>query len=192
MLKKLSQRSSIRLNVRELVFTCVTSVAFGVAFWGWSFANGLVSPFLKIFGFRFLFNGFWLIPGIFAPFIIRKPGVAILASCIAAFVEGLLSKWGIQALVWGLVQGSACEIVFFLGLYRYWQTPVLYIASASAGIASFALSYYQSHYSLLSFGFNAIQFSVALASSLFFCGYLTQILIKRLHKQQMLQNFVHD
>ncbi len=181
--------TSFRLSIHELTFIGVTSAALGLAFWGWTAIDVLLAPVLESFGFRFLFAGFWLIPGIFAPFIIRKPGVALLSSLIAAFVEGMLSKWGLLSIFWGLSQGLGSELIFVLFRYRYWRTGILYLASLSAALASYALSYYHAECYLLSTRYNLLQVGILLASSLIFSAYLTQTLIQKLGPTGLLKPF---
>lgn len=133
----------------EIVFIGVLSVAIGVSYWGWTFVYEITKPFLKLVGLNYLTSGFWLFIGIFIPLIIRRPGAAILASVIAAGVEGFITHWGIVALLWGLIQGLGAELVFFSTSYKKWTTPVLIMAGISSASLSYLLDFFYYDYQSL-------------------------------------------
>ena len=109
------------LTIFEIVLTTVLAVALGVAFWGWTFVYEIAKPFLKVSGLSYSVAGFWIFASVFLSQIIRKPGIAIIASVIAAFIESLLTHWGIMSVLWGLVQGLGAEVIFFLFFYKKWD-----------------------------------------------------------------------
>ncbi len=176
-------------SIYELTFIGVTSVLFGASFWGWTFFDVLLKPFLQTFGLHFLTAGVWLLPGVFAPFIIRKPGVALLASLLAACVEAMFSSWGITAVLWGLAQGLGAELVFAVLRYRYWHSRVLYCASVSSALCSYALSYFHSGYYLLSISFNVLQLCCIVVSALLLCGFFCSVLVAKLLPTGLLDSF---
>ncbi len=178
------------LTIFEIVLTLVLAASLGVAFWGWTFVYDLAKPFLKVAGLSYLVAGFWILASIFIPNIIRKPGVALAASLMAAFVESLLTHWGLMSLVWGLVQGLGAEIVFFLFSYRKWNLMVLMLATILSTIFSFGLDYFYYAYNTLSPLFNIIQFTSYLVSSLLFAGLLSFYLSKRLVRLGLLDQFL--
>jgi len=134
-----SIRSKIvwRWRVVDIVVAAVIGVAGGVVYWAWgliydvpSTALGLVLP-----GTQPLTSGVWLIAGVLAALIIRKPGAAVFAELIAASVETLVgAKWGPIDLVYGLVQGLGAELIFAVFLYASWRLVVALLAGALAGI----------------------------------------------------------
>jgi energy-coupling factor transport system substrate-specific component len=82
--------------------------------------------------------GFWLLPAVVAPAIVRKPGAALFAELVAASLSVLLvSQWGPDAILSGFLQGLGAELVF--ALFRYRRYDVL--AIALAGVASAALAF---------------------------------------------------
>ena len=101
-------------TIFEIVLTMVLAVALGVASWGWTFIYEIAKPFLKVSGLSYSVAGFWILSAIFLSYIIRKPGVAIIASIVAAFVESLLTHWGLMSVLWGFVQGFGAEIIFLI------------------------------------------------------------------------------
>lgn len=179
-----------RLTVFEIVLTLVLAVALGVAFWGWTFVYDLAKPFLKIAGLSYLVAGFWILASVLIPHIVRKPGVALMASIMAAFIESLLTHWGLMSVVWGLVQGLGAEIVFLVFFYRRWNLGVLLLASAVSAFFSYALDYFYYDYRSLSAGFNLLQLSTYIVSALFFAGLMSHLLGKRLVKLGILDQFL--
>lgn len=183
--------SSVKsITTFELVLTLVLAVALGVAFWGWTFVYDLAKPFLKVSGLSYLVAGFWILASILVPHIVRKPGIALMASIMAAFVESMLTHWGLMSVVWGLVQGLGAEIIFFIFAYRKWNLFVLMLASALSATFSYALDYFIYDYQSLSLNFNLIQISTYIISALFFAGMLSFLLGKRLVRLGILDQFL--
>jgi energy-coupling factor transport system substrate-specific component len=177
------------LNVFEMVLTVVVAVAIGVAFWGWTFVYELAKPFLKLAGLNYLTAGFWIFASVFLSKIIQKPSIALIASVVAAFVESLLTHWGMMTLVWGLVQGLGAEMVFCYFGYRRWDLKVLILASALSTFLSYLLDYFIYDYHSLSMPIVIIQVSTYLISSAFLAAYLGDIVAKRLLKLGLLDQF---
>lgn len=178
------------ITIFEIVLTLVLAVALGVAFWGWTFIYDVAKPFLKVSGLSYLVAGFWILASVFVPHIIRKPGVAIIASVMAAFVESLLTHWGLMSVIWGLVQGFGAEIIFFILAYRKWNLSVLMLAASVSALCSYILDYFLYDYSALSLGFNLLQLTSFIVSSIFFAGVLSYLLGKRLVRLGILDQFL--
>lgn len=178
------------ITIFEIVLTLVLAVALGVAFWGWTFVYDLAKPFLKVAGLSYLVAGFWILSSVLVPYIVRKPGIAIIASVMAAFIESLLTHWGLMSLLWGLVQGLGTEIIFFVFAYRRWNLSVLMIAAALSALFSYTLDYYLYDYGALNLGFNILQLSTFIVSAIFFSGVLSYLLGKRLVRLGILDQFL--
>ncbi len=178
------------LTIFEIVLTLVLAVALGVAFWGWTFVYDLAKPFLKVAGLSYLVAGFWILASVLIPHIVRKPGVALIASLMAAFIESLLTHWGLMSVVWGLVQGLGAEVVFLAFSYKRWNLFVLMLAAGVSAFFSYTLDYFYYDYKSLSAGFNLLQLSTYIISSLFFAGLLSHLLGKRLVRLGILDQFL--
>jgi energy-coupling factor transport system substrate-specific component len=178
------------ITIFEIVLTLVLSVALGVAFWGWTFVYDLAKPALKVAGLSYLVAGFWILAAILLPYIVRKPGIAIIASVMAAFIESLLTRWGMMSLLWGLVQGLGAEIIFLIFAYRKWNLAVLILAAALSSVFSYALDYFIYDYGALTLGFNVLQLSTYVISAVFFAGVLSYLLGKRLVRLGILDQFL--
>jgi len=178
------------ITIFEMVLTTVVAVALGVSFWGWTFVYEIAKPVLKVSGLSYLVAGFWILASVLLSQIVRKPGIAIIASILAAFVESLLTHWGIMSVLWGLVQGVGAELIFMFFLYRKWDLKVLVLASAFSAALSYGLDFYLYNYKDLSLGFNLTQFTSFIVSSIFFAGFFSEILTKRLAKLGLLDQFL--
>ena len=188
MSKIIAQIKSI--TIFEMVLTTVVAVALGVSFWGWTFVYEIAKPFLKVSGLAYLLAGFWIFASVLLAQIIRKPGIALVASIIAAFVESLLTHWGIMSVFWGVVQGLGAEFVFMIFLYKKWDLKIIIIASIVSALFSYVLDYAIYDYKNLSLGFNLVQLFSFLFSSALLAGYFSHNISKRLLKLGLLDQFL--
>lgn len=177
-------------TIFEMVFICVSSVALGVAFWGWTFAYEVTKPALKLVGLNYLAAGFWIFASVFTPLIVRRPFVAIIASVIAAGVEGVITHWGAMALVWGLVQGLGAEAIFAATGYRKWSLYIVVAASMMSATASFVLDYFYYGYSQMALTLQVTQYLSFVVSSVVLAGFLSYILVQRLKKLNLLNRYL--
>ena len=122
----------------DIVVTAVIAVAFGVVFVAWNFLwNAAVPIFTALPPAQAILYGVWLLPGVLAGLIVRRPGAAFFAGLLAASVSALIgSQWGADALVSGALQGGGAELGFALGAYRRWTMPMAVLAAALAGIGA--------------------------------------------------------
>lgn len=118
----------------DVVVSAVLAVAFGVVFWQWGvvWAPLFLGPVNPV---AYLVSGVWLIPGVVAALVIRRPGAALLTETIAAIVSALLgSVWGLDTVASGIMQGAGAELVFALALYRSFGPVTAVIAGAGAAV----------------------------------------------------------
>ncbi len=126
-------------TTREIVVAAVLSVAVGVVFWTWGLLYATAFAAIP-FPASYALVGVWMIGGLLVPYVIRRPGAAVVGELVAAFVSMVLvSQWGAAVLLSGLVQGVAAEAVFAGLRYRVYSTPILMLAGALAGVASIVL-----------------------------------------------------
>jgi energy-coupling factor transport system substrate-specific component len=126
-----------RWRVVDIVVAAVIGVAGGVMYWAWGLVYNAPSTALGLLlpGTQPLPSGIWLIAGVLAALIIRKPGAAVFAELVAASVETLAGgQWGPIDLLYGLVQGLGAELVFAVFLYASWRVGVAILAGAFAGV----------------------------------------------------------
>ena len=130
----------LRWRTRDIVVAAVIGVAFGVAF---VVGGGIWAALGGLGPLQNVLYGFWLLPAIVAPLIIRKPGAAFFAEVVAASLSALLgSTWGVDTLLSGIMQGAAAELVFALTRYRSYAFPTLAAAGLAASAAAFVHDLY--------------------------------------------------
>ena len=122
----------------DIVVTAALGVAFGAVFQAWNLAWTALLP---VFGgfppLQATMYGVWLLPAVLAGLIVRRPGAAILAETVAALTSVLFgAPWGLQLVIYGVMQGGAAELVFAVLGYRSWGLAVAVLAAAAAGAAA--------------------------------------------------------
>lgn len=134
-------KHSNRWRVIDIVIAAIIAVASGVLFWAWDIVcaapTNLFASLLP--GAEGLSNGFWLFAGPLAAIIVRKPGAALFAETLAAFVELMLgNQWGVGgSLIVGIIQGIGAELAFIFFMYKAWNLLSTVISGALAGLACF-------------------------------------------------------
>lgn len=119
----------------DIVVTAAIAVAFGVVFWAWNLVWSAATPaFAAVPLGQNILYGVWLIPGVLAGLVVRKPGAALFAELVAASVSAIIgSQWGLDAVVSGLFQGAGAELGFLIVRYRAWNMAT---ASLAAGLSA--------------------------------------------------------
>ncbi len=164
-------------KTRDAVLVANLALVFGLLFLGWGMVWDLIKPLNAILpGIRDLSYGFWFLAALVAPYIIRKPGAAVVAETLAALAEWLAgSQWGFTLLISGLIQGGMAEIVFAAYGYRRYKLDTLMLAGAAAGIGSLVVDYFF-WYSNLKPGVLAIMLVARLISGAILGGWLAKVI----------------
>lgn len=179
-----------RWRTVDIVVASVLAVAFGVVFWAWGDLWNWSSPAFA--GFppaQALMYGVWLLPGVLGGLVIRKPGAALYTELVASVVEALLgSTWGLQTIVYGLFEGLAPELVFYLLSYRYWRLPSALTAGALAGAtaAGLDLAYY---YAAWPSGWMTVYTVIVTVSSALVAGLGSWALVRSMARTGVLAPF---
>lgn len=132
-----------RWTTWEAVLGTALAAVCGVVFWVWGIAVWkFISPLKLIpgigYGVRDLFYGVWFLPAVLVPYIVRRPGTAVVGELIAVTVQAFIgTEWGLTLFVSGMIPGGLAEIVFALGGWRRFGLGVLLLAGAAAGLGSF-------------------------------------------------------
>jgi len=179
---------SLRWRTVDIVVTAVLGVAFGVVFWAWNLLAALAVP--PVSG---LLNGVYLMPGVVAGLLVRKPGAAVFASTLAAAVSILLgSPYGGIIVIYGLVQGIGGELGFLLTRYRSfgWTTAIL--AGITAGLSTSILDlslYYPVSADYPFWSFTAPYTLFTVLSSVLLAGIVGLLLVRALARTGALSAF---
>ena len=105
----MAQRNGLTLT--DILITVVIALVFAVIYSLW----GGIYTILQPIGLHLneLVYGMWFIAAIVAYLVIRKPGVALIAEFAAASGETIvLLQFDISLIMYGLIQGLACELIF--------------------------------------------------------------------------------
>jgi energy-coupling factor transport system permease protein len=175
----------------DIVVTAVLAVAFGVVFWAWGLLWAALDPAFKAFppGQAFMY-GIWLVPGVLAMLVVRKPGAAVFAMIVAATVSALLgSQWGTQVIWYGVIEGLAPELVFLAFGYRRFTLPVAVIAAGAAGLAAFCLDWFYYYGGVWTAGWLTAFAVVLIASSVLIAGLGSWLLVQRMAATGVLDAF---
>jgi len=132
-------RGFTRWTTREIVVAAVLAVAVGVIFWVWDLLYSAAFSAIP-FPLTYAVNGLWMVGGLLVPYVVRRPGAALLGEFVAAFVSMMLvNQWGAATLLSGAVQGLGAEAVFAAFRYRRFDLPTLLLAAAGAQVPSYLL-----------------------------------------------------
>ena len=190
----MKNKSAYSWRLQDIIFVAMLCVVFGVIYLG---AVWLIVPLSAIFtplglslaGTEMIF-GIWFMAATLAPYIIQKPGVAIVAEVLAALIEVLLGNmYGPMVIVAGIIQGAGGEIVFAAGGYKKFDRRMVCLASVGCCITSFLWSFVRSGYGKLAVPLLAVMFLIRLVSSLIFSGVLSKAIGDGLARTGLLKGY---
>ncbi|HET7172933.1 MAG TPA: ECF transporter S component [Nocardioidaceae bacterium] len=143
-----------RWRTVDLLTAAMVGVVFGVAYWGWDSIYGGLGALVSALGpAQGLLGGPWLIAGVVAGLLVRRPGAALFAELLAATVEAVFpgNPWAWTTLISGGLQGIGVEVALGLLFYRRFGWPVAALggALAAAGEMVYEWSAYWQGYSLV-------------------------------------------
>jgi energy-coupling factor transport system permease protein len=124
-------------QTRDLMLTAVVGAAIGPLFAWWAAVYSFTGPYLG--PWNDVIGGFWWLPVILIPYIVRKPGAALIAETLAALVSLLFgSPYGfIGAVLAGLTQGMGAEVVFMLTGWKRYDWLTLSLAGIASAVTGF-------------------------------------------------------
>jgi energy-coupling factor transport system permease protein len=185
-----TEHPGVRWRTVDIVVTAVLGVAFGAVFWAWNLFAEVASTPLDFFPpIKGLLNGVFLMPGVVAGLLVRKPGAAVFASTLAAAVSLLLgSPYGGIIVVYGLVQGIGGELGFLLTRYRSFGWGTALLAGVTAGLSTAILDI-TLYYAEVSAGLNAAYAAFTVLSSVLLAGVVGLLLVRALARTGALSSF---
>lgn len=167
------------LKLSEILVTVLISVIFAIIYnlW-WLFYNVAQVAGLHL---EQLTYGVWFMAAIVCYLIIHKPGIALLAEFAAGAGETIvMGKFDIPTIIYALLQGLACEIVFAIFKYQSRSVMVAMLAGLVTALVSFPVDYFYGYLNEVA-GWNLILFIVFRAiSGIIIAGLLSYLLVKAL------------
>lgn len=123
-------------STRDIVVTAALAVAIGISFivfdWVYVIFQSLLGSIAQS-----ILEGLWLLGALVVPYIVRRPGSALLGEVIAAVVEASFNPFGVVVILGGLLEGAGAEIVFLATGYRRFSWPVMVAAGAFDALVFF-------------------------------------------------------
>lgn len=183
-------------KLKDVLMMAISAAVLGVVYLGNVYLGGAITaaitaaaPEWGVIGYEPLY-GVYFMAATFVAYIIRKPGIGILAELIAAVVEVLLGNWfGPSVLVTGLLQGFACELVFFLTRYRKWNLGTMMLAGVSVSVISFARHMFTESYYLLDTKIWVVMLLLRTVSAIVITGIVSKLLADALNRAGVLKGY---
>jgi len=123
-------------KLRDVIVAVILALVCGLVFRVWDFVYSILG--VSWVPGQGLLNGVWFLAGMLIPYVIRRPGAAIIAELIAAMVELILAgNWGWGGVLSGLLQGLGAEIGFMVFAWRRYDTWSMALAGALAAVGFF-------------------------------------------------------
>jgi len=164
------------LKLSDLLVTILVSVVLGVVYYFWSAVYNLFSFFPQA---DELVYGMWFMASTLVFLLIRKPGVALIAEIAAAHVSILFgSEWGIQLVMYSVLQGLGAELVFAAFRYKNYSASVAALAGIAAAIGSLIPDIYYGYIQDYPTWLLIAKYGMRAISSALICGYLAFAVVK--------------
>jgi len=176
-------------TTRDAVLVAVLAVVFGFLYIQfvpiWIAAAGLGAQI----GQEAVF-GFWLIAGVLASYITRRPGAALVGEFLAALAEVLFGvAAGTPLLVTGIMEGLGAEIVFGVRRWRDYSLTTVVLAGTVGMLVALPWNWFRLGYFELNPGFLVVLLIVRLLSGAIISGLLSKVIGDALARTGVLSNF---
>jgi len=176
-------------NTRDAVLVAVLAVVFGFLYMQWVAVWVAAASVGAQIGQEALF-GFWLIAGLLASYIIRRPGAALVGEFLAALAEVLFgAAAGTPLLVTGIMQGLGAELVFAARRYRDYSLLTMVLAGAIGMLVALPWNWYRLGYFQLNPGLMVVLLVVRLLSGAIISGGGAKVIGDALATTGVLSNF---
>jgi len=136
-------------------------------------------------------TGLYMIYGLLAYYIIRKPGTAVITYALGALVQCFVgTSYGIaSALAAAFCYMVVAELIFGLLRYRRWSMGVMMLVGGAMVPIWFLVAIQMFGYSKWGMTVLGIAMIVRIASGVILCGMLTVIFGKAIGKTGLLRRF---
>lgn len=174
---------------RDAVLVAVLAVVFAFLYIQWTSIWVVAAGIGSQIGQEAVF-GFWLIAGVLASYITRRPGAALVGEFLAALAEVLFgAAAGTPLLVSGIMEGLGAEIVFGARRWRDYSLKTVLLAGAVAMLVALPWNWYRLGYFELDPGFLLVLLIVRLLSGAIMSGLLAKVIGDALARTGVLSNF---
>lgn len=143
------KNSLLKWNTKDLLVTAVLGIVFGLVslplIWVFITIGWLTGPI----GSRVIV-GIFFIAGLIAPYIIRRPGTALIAQFFASLVQIPFSPYGWMILIMVITNGLPCELMFLATRYKKFSLPFMMFTGAVVSIPGYFMHAFTFGYFALS------------------------------------------
>ena len=134
--------------------------------------------------------GIFFMSAVFAPYIIRKPGVATIVGTLTGVVQILMgSAFAATLLMSAFVQGLGAEAGFAVFRYKKFNLLTMLVAALGATITSFVLAWYRGAWSQVGIEIVVLRFAIRMSSAILFSAICSKFFADRLAKAGVLKSY---
>lgn len=169
------------LTLSDILVTVLIAVIFAVIYNIWWIAYYTVQPI----GLHIdqLMYGMWFAAAVVAYLIIPKMGIALIAEFAAGAGETIvMGRFDIPTIIYAILQGLACEIVFAIFKYKSHTFMVSLLAGMAAALISFPVDWYYGYLSEVATWNLILLIVFRLISGAILAGVFPYYLVKALDK----------
>lgn len=136
-------------------------------------------------------TGLYMIYGLLAYYIIRKPGTAVITYALGALVQSFLgTSYGIlSALAAAACYMIVAEVIFALLRYRNWSAGVMMLVGGAMVPIWFLVAIQMFGYAKWGLTVLTIAMAVRILSGVLLCGVLTVVIAGAIRKTGLLRRF---
>ena len=184
----------MKWKLKEILFMAISAAVFGVAYLGMVYLGAALTGILTPSGWGILgyepFYGVWFMAASFITYVIRKPGIGIIAEMLAALLEVLMGNmFGPIIFISGFIQGLGCETAFFLTKYKKYNQTTMILSAVGASLFSFIWTGIRQSYWNMSISVVLIILVIRTISAIIFCGFGSRLLADGLGKAGVLKGY---
>ena len=126
-------------KTRDLLVTAVIGIVFGLVLSGaMNLSIFLMAAMTPLAAYPLVWPIF-VLAGVMAPYIIRKPGAAVISELVSGLIMMPFTPVGFTVLVGRLIEGVAYEVPFLVTRYRRWGWISMMLSPALAVMPMFTM-----------------------------------------------------
>lgn len=174
------------LTLTDVLITVVIGFVFAVIYSLW----GAIYTVLQPLGLHLneLAYGMWFIAAVVAYLILRKPGVALLAEFAAGAGETIVTlQFDVFLIVYALLQGLACEIIFALFKYESTRMMTAVYAGIAAALITLPIDWFYGYLAEVATWNIVLMFSFRIISGALIAGVLAHLIYQALSETGVLK-----
>ena len=181
-------------KLKEILLMAISAVTFGVVYLGMVYLGAALTGVLTPSGWGILgyepFYGVWFMAATFVIYVVRKPGIGIVAEMLAALLEVLMGNmFGPIIFISGFIQGLGCEVAFTATKYKKYNTATMVGAAVGASVFSFIWTGIRQSYWNMDIKVVLVILVIRTISAIIFCGFGSKLLADGLAKAGVLKGY---